>query len=203
MTSFQGGTNSGYLSIANYRLNTQLFENEYEFISGLPSTFTIQNHINTPIYSTINGFLPSDKNDNISIMQQLPECRSFFNFIKKYNLQNELMIQPDYTLFVPIYNVDILDNIVQNYGEIVIPRNLLKYHMVNYTILPIQLLDQIISLETRLRNQTITFKNTSIMTHNDEINLYDDNKILKYIKTDNGSLYLINRPLVFDIYNYL
>jgi hypothetical protein len=75
--------------------------------------------------------------------------------------------------------------------------------MVDYTILPIQLLDQIVRLETSLRNQTVTIKNTSIMSFHDEVNLLEDNKILKYIRTDNGSLYLINRPLVFDIYNYL
>jgi uncharacterized surface protein with fasciclin (FAS1) repeats len=84
----------------------------------------------------------------------------------------------------------------------VIPQDLLKYHMVNYTILPIQLLDQILRLETGLRNQTVTIKNTSIMTYYDEINLLEDNKIRNYYRTDNGSLYLIDRPLVYDIYNY-
>lgn len=203
MTSFQGGTNSGYLSIGSYRLNTQLYENEYEFISGLPSNFTIQNSMEfKPIYDITKGFSPSEKNDNISIMQSIPECSNFLKFIAKYNLIDILTIQPDYTLFVPINNVEILDNIVQKYGEIVIPQNLLKFHMLNYTILPIQLLDQILRVQTSLRNQTITLKKTSIMTHYDEVNLLEDNKILKYYKTDNGSLYLIDRPLIFDIYNY-
>ena len=203
MTSFQGGTNSGYLSIGSYRLNTQLYESEYEFMSGLPSNFTIQNSIEfKPIYDITKGFSPSEKNDNISIMQSIPECSNFLKFIAKYNLIDVLTIQPDYTLFVPINNVEILDNIVQKYGEIVIPQNLLKFHMLNYTILPIQLLDQILRVQTSLRNQTITLKKTSIMTHYDEVNLLEDNKILKYYKTDNGSLYLIDRPLIFDIYNY-
>jgi uncharacterized surface protein with fasciclin (FAS1) repeats len=204
MTSFQGGTNSGYLSIGSYRLNTQLFEDEYEYMTGDPSVFTIQNYMEKkPLYDSVKGFQPTLKNDNISIMQSIPECRSFLNFVSKYNLLDTLMIQPEYTLFIPIEQVDTLDKIVQNYGEIVIPKDLLKYHMVNYTILPIQLLDQIVRLETSLRNQTVTIKNTSIMTYHDEVNLLEDNKILKYIKTDNGSLYLIKRPLVFDIYNYL
>ena len=203
MTSFQGGTNSGYLSIGSYRLNTQLYESEYEFMSGLPSNFTIQNSMEfKPIYDVTKGFSPSEKNDNISFMQSIPECSNFLKFITKYNLIENLMIQPDYTLFVPINNVEILDNIVQKYGEIVIPQNLLKFHMINYTILPIQLLDQILRVQTSLRNQTITLKKTSIMTHYDEVNLLEDNKILKYYKTDNGSLYLIDRPLIFDIYNY-
>jgi len=203
MTSFQGGTNSGYLSIGSYRLNTQLYESEYEFMSGLPSNFTIQNTMEyKPIYDVTKGFSPSEKNDNISIMQNIPECSNFLKFITKYNLIENLMIQPDYTLFVPIKNVEILDNIVQKYGEIVIPQNLLKFHTINSTILPIQLLDQILRVQTGLRNQTITLKKTSIMTHYDEVNLLEDNKILKYYKTDNGSLYLIDRPLIFDIYNY-
>jgi len=203
MTSFQGGTNSGYLSIGSYRLNTQLYESEYEFMSGLPSNFTIQNTMEyKPIYDVSKGFSPSEKNDNISIMQNIPECSNFLKFITKYNLIENLMIQPDYTLFVPIKNVEILDNIVQKYGEIVIPQNLLKFHTINSTILPIQLLDQILRVQTGLRNQTITLKKTSIMTHYDEVNLLEDNKILKYYKTDNGSLYLIDRPLIFDIYNY-
>lgn len=203
MTSFQGGTNSGYLSIGSYRLNTQLYESEYEFMSGLPSNFTIQNSMEfKPIYDITKGFSPNEKKDNISIMQNIPECSNFLKFITKYNLIDNLMIQPDYTLFVPISNVEILDNIVKKYGEIVIPQNLLKFHMINYTILPIQMLDNILRVQTALRNQTITLKKTSIMTHHDEINLLEDNKILKYYKTDNGSLYLINRPLVFDIYNY-
>jgi len=203
MTSFQGGTNSGYLSIGSYRLNTQLYESEYEFMSGLPSNFTIQNTMEfKPIYDITKGFSPNEKNDNISIMQSIPECSNFLKFITKYNLIDNLMIQPDYTLFVPINNIEILDNIVQKYGEIIIPQNLLKFHMLNYTILPIQLLDQILRVQTSLRNQTITLKKTSIMTHYDEVNLLEDNKILKYYKTDNGSLYLIDRPLIFDIYNY-
>lgn len=204
MTSFQGGTNSGYLSIAPYRLNTRLFEDEYEFISGTPSIFTIQNNYNIKTSFDINkGFIPRENNDNISYMQKLPECNNFLTFILKNNLQDMLMIQPDYTLFVPINGIEILDDIVQKYGEIVIPQNLLKYHMINYTILPIQIIDQILRLETSLRNQTITLKRSSIMTHYDELNLLEDNKIRNYYNTDNGSLYLIDRPLVYDIYNYL
>ena len=203
MTSFQGGINSAYLSIGSYRLNTQLFEDEYEFMSGLPSTFTIQNNINKKyIYDISNGFKPSSKNDNIFWMQKIPECNNFLKFIIKYNLLDMLTVQPEYTLFVPINNIEILDNIVQKYSDIVSPENILKYHIVNNTLLPIQLLNQIIRLETSLKNQNITLKNSSIMTYNDEINLFEDNKIQNYYRTDNGSLYLINRPLVFDIYNY-
>ena len=69
-------------------------------------------------------------------------------------------------------------------------------------ILPIQILDQILKLETSLRNQTITLKRSSIMTYYDELNLFEDNKIRDYYRTDNGSMYLIDRPLVYDIYNY-
>jgi hypothetical protein len=203
MTSFQGGTNSGYLSAGAYRLNTQLFEDEYEFMSGQPSIFTIQNNYNKqPIYDVTKGFKPSEKNDNIALMEKLPECSNFLRFLIKYNLLDMLMIQPEYTLFVPINKVDVLENIVQNYGEIVIPQDLLRYHMVNYTILPIQIIDQILRLETSLRNQTITLKRSSIMTYHDEVNLLEDNKIRNYYRTDNGSLYLIDRPLVYDIYNY-
>ena len=203
MTSFQGGTNSGYLSASAYRLNTQLFEDEYEFMSGLPSIFTVQNNYNTkPIYDINRGFLPRNKNDNLTYMQKIPECNNFLKFIIKNNLQDILMIQPEYTLFVPTNQVDILEDIVQKYGEIVIPQDLLKYHMVNYTILPVQIIDQILKLETALRNQTITLKRSSIMTYYDELNLFEDNKIKNYYRTDNGSLYLIDRPLVYDIYNY-
>jgi uncharacterized surface protein with fasciclin (FAS1) repeats len=204
MTSFQGGTNSGYASIASYRLNTQLFEDEYEYISGEPSVFTIQNTIEKkPLYGFVNGFQPNMKNDNISIMENTPECKPFLDFVKKHDLVEILRIQPDYTLFIPIGNVDILDEIVDEYGEIAIPQNLLKYHMIDRTILPIQIIDQIFRIKTLLRNQYITVKNSSVLTHHDEVNLLEDNKITKYIKTDNGSIYFINRPLVFDIYNYL
>ena len=203
MASFQGGTNSGYLSAAPYRLNTQLFEDEYEFMSGLPSIFTIQNNYNTkPIFDINKGFTPKESNDNIAYLQKLPQCSNFLRFILKYNLQDMLMIQPEYTLFVPVNGVEVLDDIVQKYGEIVIPQDLLKYHMVNYTILPIQIIDQILRLETGLRNQTVTLKRSSIMTYYDEVNLLEDNKIRNYYRTDNGSLYLIDRPLVYDIYNY-
>jgi len=204
MTSFQGGTNSGYASIASYRLNTQLFEDEYEYITGEPSIFTIQNTIEKkPLYGFVNGFKPNMKNDNISIMENTPECKPFLDFIKKYNLVEMLRIQPEYTLFVPIENVDILDEIVKKYGEISIPQNLLKYHMIDRTILPIQIIDQIFRIKTLLSNQYITVKNSSVLTHYDELNLLEDNKITNYIKTDNGAIYFINRPLVFDIYNYL
>lgn len=204
MTSFQGGTNSGYASIASYRLNTQLFENEYEYISGEPSIFTIQDTIEKkPLYNLIKGFQPKIKNDNVTIMENTPECRPFLEFVKKYNLVDMLRIQPDYTLFVPIDSVNILEDVVEKYGEIVIPENLLRYHMIDRSILPIQIIDQIFRIKTLLRNQSVTMKNSSIMTYYDEVNLLEDNKITKYIKTDNGSIYFINRPLVFDIYNYL
>lgn len=204
MTSFQGGTDSGYLSIGSYRLNTRLFEDEYEFISGEPSTFTIQNNKEKKIlYDLSNGFVPSQKNDNISIMEKNSECHPFLNFIIKNKLLKNLSVQSEYTLFIPIDEVEVLDKIVKNYGEIVIPENLLKYHIVNYTILPIQLLDQILRIETKLKNQYITIKNCTMMTYHDEINLFEDNKILKYIKSDNGSIYFIKRPIVHDIYNYL
>jgi uncharacterized surface protein with fasciclin (FAS1) repeats len=204
MTSFQGGTNSGYYSIASYRLNTQLFENEYEYMSGDPSIFTIQDTLEKkPLYNLVNGFQPKIKNDNITIMENTPECKPFLNFIKKHNLTDMLRIQPDYTLFIPIGEVDILNEVVENYGEIAIPQNLLRYHMIDRTILPIQIIDQIFRIKTMLRNQNITLKNSSIMTYYDEVNLLEDNKITKYIKTDNGAIYFINRPLVFDIYNYM
>lgn len=204
MTSFQGGTNSGYASIASYRLNTQLFEEEYEYMSGEPSIFTIQNTLEKkPLYGFVNGFKPNMKNDNISIMENTPECKPFLDFVKRYNLVDMLRIQPEYTLFIPIGNVDVLDEIVKEYGEIAIPQNLLKYHMIDRTILPIQIIDQIFRIKTLLNNQYITVKNSSVLTHYDELNLLEDNKITNYIKTDNGAIYFINRPLVFDIYNYL
>jgi uncharacterized surface protein with fasciclin (FAS1) repeats len=204
MTSFQGGTNSGYASIGSYRLNTQLFENEYEYMSGDPSVFTIQDTLEKkPLYNLVNGFQPKIKNDNITIMENLPECKSFLDFIKKYNLVDMIRIQPDYTLFIPIDNVDVLNDVVERYGEIAIPQNLLRYHMIDRTILPIQIINQIFRIKTLLRNQYVTLKNSSIMTYYDEINLLEDNKITKYIKTDNGAIYFINRPLVFDIYNYM
>lgn len=204
MTSFQGGTNSGYASIASYRLNTQLFENEYEYMSGEPSIFTIQDTLEKkPLYNLVNGFQPKIKNDNVTIMENIPECKSFLNFIKKHNLVDMLRMQPEYTLFVPIENVNILDDVVERYGEIAIPQNLLRYHILDRTILPIQIIDQIFRIKTLLRNQYVTIKNSSIMTYYDEVNLLEDNKITKYIKTDNGAIYFINRPLVFDIYNYM
>jgi len=204
MTSFQGGTNSGYASIASYRLNTQLFENEYEYMSGEPSIFTIQDTMEKrPLYNLVNGFQPKIKNDNITIMENTPECKPFLNFVKKYNLVDMLRVQPEYTLFIPINDVNILDEVVEKYGEIAIPQNLLRYHIIDRTILPIQIIDQIFRIKTLLRNQYVTIKNSSIMTYYDELNLLEDNKITKYIKTDNGSIYFINRPLVFDIYNYL
>ena len=204
MTSFQGGTNSGYASIASYRLNTQLFENEYEYISGEPSIFTIQDTLEKkPLYNLVNGFQPKIKNDNITIIENIPECKPFLEFVKKYNLVDMLRIQPDYTLFVPIGSVNVLEEVVERYGEIAIPENLLRYHMIDRTILPIQIIDQIFRIKTLLRNQYVTMKNSSIMTYYDEVNLLEDNKITKYIKTDNGAIYFINRPLVFDIYNYL
>lgn len=204
MTSFQGGTNSGYESIASYRLNTQLFENEYEYMSGEPSIFTIQDTLEKkPLYNLVNGFQPKIKNDNITIMENIPECKSFLNFIKKHNLVDMLRMQPEYTLFIPIENVNILDDVVERYGEIAIPQNLLRYHIIDRTILPIQIINQIFRIKTLLRNQYVTIKNSSIMTYYDEVNLSEDNKITKYIKTDNGAIYFINRPLVFDIYNYM
>lgn len=204
MTTNQGCTTTGYSSIAPYRLFLKPYEEDTEFMTGLANNFSIQ-EIYRPdarMYARSHDFIPTPQNDNIGNLSKLSQCKPFLNFIFKYNLQDLLSQQQGYTLFVPVNNVEILENVVQRYGDILTPENVLKYHLIDYTILPIQLWNQIYRLKTRLGNQTITLKNTSVMTFNDELNLWEDNKILEYIPTDNGSLYLIERPLVPDVYNY-
>lgn len=202
MTSIQGGTTTGYYSIAPYRLFLKPYEEDIEFMTGLSNTFAIQEvyRPDARMYARSHDFIPTPQNDNIGNMSKIPNCKPFLNFIQKYKLQDLLGQQQGYTLFVPITNVEVLDSAVDRYGDILNPENLLKFHMIDYTILPVQLWNQIQRVKTRL-GQTITLKNTSVMTFDDEINLWEDNKILEYIPTDNGSLYLITRPIIPSIYN--
>jgi uncharacterized surface protein with fasciclin (FAS1) repeats len=205
MTSNQGGTTTGYYSIAPYRLYLKPYEEDVEFMSGLANNFSIQ-EIYRPdarMYARSHDFIPTSQNDNIANLLKRPKCKAFLNFIQKYKLQDVLQQQQGYTLFVPLNNVEILETTVQKYGDILSPEDLLRYHLVDYIILPIQVWNQIQRLKTRLENQTITMKNTSVMTFNDEIKLWEDNKIIEYVPTDNGSLYFIDRPLIPNVYSYM
>lgn len=203
MTSIQGGTTTGYYSIAPYRLYLKPYEEDLEFMTGLSNNFAIQEvyRPDARMYARSHDFTPSSRNDNIANMHQRPNCQMFLNFIQKYKLHHLLNQQQGYTLFVPINFVEILEEIVQKYGEIMIPENLLKYHIIDYIIAPVQILNQTYRLRTKLGEQTITLKNNALLTFNDEVQLWEDNKIIEYIQTDNGSMYLIERPLVPGLYN--
>ena len=101
------------------------------------------------------------------------------------------------TVFVPINNVDRI--YPDKLGQRV--ENVLKYHIVDYPILPVQLFNSINRIDTFLKPQFITIGGTD----NELFILYPDNKsvknkILATKKTDNGYIYYIDNPLTPYLY---
>ena len=208
MSSFIGGTNNGYESISDYRLYLDLSYNDKEFNSDLytPSYFTeLSNNYTTynKSYPTLGNF----SNPKKTIYNELSTNNNLFinlidgifpNLCKQY-LNNSVNNQ--ITAFIPV-NIDNLENVFKN-GNYRI-ENILKYHLIDYYILPVQLFNKINKIYTKFNNQYITIGGTNdelFILNPDNVNnkLYK-NKILKTTKLDNGIIYYIDKPLIPYLY---
>lgn len=198
MSSFQGSTLSGYEAISPYRLYLDLSMDDQEFSSGAktPLAYSEQS-VNESPYNGIKYFHPSPDTSTYGIIRQRGDLQKFKTFIDIFNLKHQM--NDDYTLFVP---VDKMMNIIDNaLGSTPLEAlDIFNYHKLNYIVLPVQLFNKTIRLQTKLRNQYITCENMKIISEYGGIKDDNPNKVLQSIKTDNGYIYIIERPLIPYVY---
>jgi uncharacterized surface protein with fasciclin (FAS1) repeats len=208
MSSFIGATNNGYEAISDYRLYLDLSLNDKEFNSNLytptyftelsnsyttyPQTYPTLGNFSNPI-NTIYNELSTTNNEFVKLIDGI-----FPNLCKKHLNEN---VNNQITAFIPV-NINNLTEVFKT-GNYRI-ENILKYHLVDYYILPVQLFNKINKIYTKYDNQYITIGGTSeelYILNPDNINnkLYK-NKILKTTKVDNGIIYYIDRPLIPYLY---
>lgn len=198
MTTFQGGTCTGYEAIAPYRTYLDLSYNDKEFMTDLYSAVHIENKEelkkNSNFYKTIDLF---KMNKDFSTYNLLPKynLNLFKYFIDYFDFQDEL--KGEFTLFVPIdKNMDKLFDYI-NY-TIIFPLDILKYHTLDWVLTPVELFKKRkLRLESKLRTEYFLTDGQSIITEKSNKN---PNRILQSIKTDNGYIYIIERPMLPYIY---
>jgi|694.fasta_scaffold110430_3 uncharacterized surface protein with fasciclin (FAS1) repeats len=208
MSSFIGATNNGYESISDYRLYLDLNLNDKEFATNLytptyftelnnniscyPQTYDTLGNFSNPI-NTIYNELKTQNNEFVNLID------SIFPTLCSKHLNTETCNQ--ITAFIPL-NINNLQNTFKN-GNYRI-ENILKYHLVDYPILPVQLFNSINKIYTKYDNQYITVggtQNELYILNRDIINSSNyKNKILKTLKVDNGIIYFIDKPLIPYLY---
>ena len=193
MSSFIGGIDSGFLSIAPYRLYLNLNTNDKEFNSGLTSVFNlVEKSQEMDDYTQVKVYTPNFENGTLSFIINNIEFKPFLDLIRYFRLENELISKNyDYTLFLPLDISDFKKLVKQRLFS---PEDLMKYHIVDYPILPFQIIDRKNRIDTRLKNHFIFTDSYSIIGEDFSTNKTHNN-ILKSIKTDNGYIYIIEKSL--------
>jgi hypothetical protein len=193
MSASQGATFTGYESISPYRSYLDLSFEDREFTSNTrnPLVYSEESshHGN---FATIPDFQYRADSSTYGIISRDMNLGKFREFIDKYELK--FYMDGDFTLFVPVDTDTIYEKLQTT------PLNALdifNYHKLDYVILPVQLFDKKIRLQTKLRNQYILTSGTSIIS--EQTDKYP-NRILSSIKTDNGYIYVIERSLIPYVY---
>jgi uncharacterized surface protein with fasciclin (FAS1) repeats len=130
----------------------------------------------------------------------------FLSFIRFNRLQNYLnsMDQSgnnDYTLFAPV-DVSKLWTLAQR-GD-VSPESLLRYHMLRFPLLPIQVFDRVLRIPTMMSDQTMLVDGRDQMLSvrsgeeviNPNLPIMKINKVQQSKQTDNGMIYVIDEALL-------
>jgi hypothetical protein len=109
-------------------------------------------------------------------------------------LENYFDTQYDYTLFLPL-DCSIFKKIIRE--QYFSPTDLLKYHMVNFPITPIEIMNRIVRVDTELKNHFVLLNSFSVLGYDTTSIKYDTtpNNILKSIKTNNGFVYIIEKMM--------
>jgi hypothetical protein len=198
MSTFQGSTVSAYEAISPYRLYLDLSSDDRDFSSNVKNPLVYsEESTSLSTYNSIKNFHPSPDTSTYGIIRQFQNASIFKIFIDKFNLTSQM--NGDFTLFVPINQMmDIINDKLKNTPLEAL--DIFNYHKLNYIIEPVQLINRIIRLQTKLRNQYITVSNMKIISEAGGIKDNNPNKILQSIKTDNGYIYIIERPLIPYIY---
>ena len=189
MSSFQGGISSAYHSISPYRLYLDLSSDDKDFMTN------IKNPLYTPQDQEYEELIDKTSRQTVlDILHTDKRMTQFKMFIETYRLQHHL--KGNITLFVPIDdNIQILKNTLEY--TVLDPQDMLDYHILDYILTPVEILDRKLRLQTKLRNQYFLTDGPSIIN---EFTAKNSNKIIGTIKAVNGYIYLIEKPLVPYIY---
>lgn len=195
MSSFVGASSSAYESIAPYRLYLDLGTDDIEFVSGKRSAIALNEdnlHKPKPQETPIEDVLTLATHD---ILTARKDVSNFNNFIKRFKL--EKLLHHEFTIFIPINKS--IQNLVDFVNSTVAePSDILKYHMLDYVLIPVQLFNRKLKLETKLKGQYIVTDGPSILLP--ENGKLRRNKILESIETANGFIYIIDEPLLPYLY---
>lgn len=192
MSSLQSSTFTGYESISPYRLYLDLSNDDREFTSGVQNPLVYSDGSYTQ-YSKIPNFTPSSDTSTYGTIRLDSRIQEFRNFIDNYSLT--YYMNDDFTLFVPIdLNMNTIYDKLKTSPLTAL--DIFNYHKLDYVLLPVQIFNRKINLQTKLRNQYILVDNTCIIDPQTNVR----NRILASIKTDNGYIYIVEKPLIPYVY---
>lgn len=168
MTSFQGYTLTAYEAISPYKLYLNLGSNDRDFQQTQKDKK--EEVVKVPTFITKNIELFKDD-----------RYVNFLHLVDKISSEFYKLIEFDYTLFIPIDTFSIMSTDI---------RNILKYHSLNYTLIPSLLDERVSKIESRLTGHYITIYKNRIVP---EIGTVA--KIIESKRIGNGYVYLIDTPL--------
>ncbi len=194
MTSNIQGYNTDFSSIAEYRLYLDLSETDKEFRTNarIP-TFYTEEMSEVPKYGNVSDYIP--KKTMYEYIQENTNLKPFLKFIDYYGLGKHLQTHDQFTFFVPVKGLEeVINSISMNFLS---AKDIVQYHSIKYPILPVQLIKRKYRIETEFGGQYININNMIIVKEDDSTY---SNRILQSIKTDNGLLYIIEKPLIPYVY---
>lgn len=167
MTSFQGYSLTAYEAISPYKLYLNLGSNDIDFQKPQKDKEEV---VKTPSFIS----------KNIELFRE-DRYVNFLHLMDKISEELYKLIEGDYTLFIPIDTFSIMSTDL---------RNILKYHSLNYTLIPSLLDERVSKIETRLTGHYITIYKNRIVP---EIGTVA--KIIESKRIGDGYVYLIDSPL--------
>lgn len=207
MASFQGGTYNSYESIAPYRLYLDLSSDDKEFMTGIKNPLTSAYNpiegLSQNVVEYIGGnsrvkFVRKPENTAYERISRNPNMKRFKKLIDDFKLKH--LLTGEKTFLIPLDKDNFTWNFIYNqitYGVVSV-EDIVRFHIINYMILPVQMLESKLRVDTLLPSETILIdgvnKYPRILYEN---SLYGtkDNYILKTEMTDNGWIYAISKPL--------
>jgi len=209
MTSFQGGIFSAYESIAPYRLYLNTTNQDIEFMSGIRDPLSLT-EANTNLFGTVKPFIGTTsyaplkltfENSVYNRIKSNPKLQNFSKLIDNFKLHD--LLESYRTYFIPT------DDDVLSWNELyskirngtLSPRDIVSYHILDYVLTPVQMFSSVFRVDTLLKNEKFIIdgsKHPKIMLENNAFT-DKDNFVLKTEKTQDGWIYVIQRP----IYPYL
>jgi len=195
MSSVSFGTDTSFESIAPFREYVSISNDEVEFMSGLKNP--VYGHDQSYIYAESDADTKDYRLINSTMSHMYKNKYELLKLISYFKLENLFPIYGDYTVFLPL---DLTNMKLEIKRAFFSPKEVLKYHILPFVILPEQLKHKKLKLRTSLEGHFIFTDNFSIIGQDTTTNitkkeLINRIKIVDIIKTTNGMMYIIDRSL--------